>query len=181
MPRQPLPAEMARAEVQETRHTRIRALYGAHRDAIARQVSVLTRDPDATDDLVNETFIRAYEALDGFRGESSERTWLHGIALNVARNHRAKRRRRAAVEIPEPENTLATPEDVLREQRALARFHDALDRLPDTLREVFVLRYVQQLPLKDVARLLNLPTSTAHARASRAESILRASVDGSEA
>ncbi|MGH1340188.1 MAG: RNA polymerase sigma factor [Nannocystales bacterium] len=170
---------MARADVQETRHTRIRALYGAHRDAIARQISVLTRDADATDDLVNETFIRAYEALEGFRGASSERTWLHGIALNVARNHRAKRRRRAAARLPEPENTLATPEDVLREQRALARFHDALDGLPDNLREVFVLRYVQQLPLKDVARLLSLATSTAHARASRAESMLRASVEGS--
>ncbi len=169
---------MAQAGEKEDRDAKIRALYREHRQSVGRQLAVLTRDPASVDDLVNETFIRAFQSFDRFRGDASVRTWLHGIALNVGRNHLAKRRRRDAVELPPLTGPCATPEDTLREQRAMQRFHQALDALPEPMREAFVLRYVQQLPLKDVARLLGVPTSTAHARASRAEQHLRTSVEG---
>lgn len=163
----------------EDDQARIRALYRQERESIARHLMALTGDRASVDDLINETFIRAFQSLGAFSGRSSIRTWVHGIAVNVARNHRAKRRRRAAaplgVSTPPP---VDTPEDELSRRQAVDRFHRALDRLEPRLREVFVLRVIEEHSLKEVGEMLAIPVSTAHARAARAEQLVRAHIEG---
>lgn len=159
-------------------HEQIRVLYRRERQSIARHLIALTGDRTSVEDLVNETFIRAFQSRSAFTGESM-RTWLHGIAVNVARNHRAKRWRRAAVTVPALDpGSVDTPEDQLRRRQAMDRFYRVLDQLEPRLREVFVLRVIEEHSLKDVGEILAIPVSTAHARASRAEQLVRACIEG---
>lgn len=162
-------------------YEQIRTLYRQERESIARHLAALTGDHASVDDLVNETFIRAFQSLDAFSGRSSMQTWLHGIAVNIARNHRAKHRRRAAATLPRPSPDVAdTPEDELGRRQAVDRFYRALDQLEPRLREVFVLRVIEEHSLKDVGEILGIPVSTAHARATRAERLVRASIEGDQ-
>lgn len=165
-----------------SRRKRVEALYREHHEAIARRIRNLTQDPSAVDDMVSETFLRAYRALDRFEGRSKESTWLHGIAINVARNHVDKMRRRTWLDrrfATERPVLSAPPADAdLREASALQRFRDAVLDLPAEQREAFVLRVLEQRPWKETAELLSLPISTLHARVARAEAAVRARVGG---
>jgi len=164
---------------EEDKQERFCAMYRAERDSIARHLVALTGDRTSMEDLVNETFIRAFQSFETFEGRSSLRTWLHGIAVNVARNHRAKHHRRAAAALPEhSQETGATPEEELNRRQAIARFHRAIDELEPRLRDAFVLRVIEQHGLKEVAEMLTIPVSTAHAWATRAERLVRARIEG---
>lgn len=164
------------------RRASLAALYRAERGRVARQLLYLTGEPEGTEDLTQEVFMAAFQAIDRFEDRAALTTWLHGIVVNVARNHRAKRKRRAAHE-PEDDRTSQDPESIVREAQAARTLLRALDHLEEPLREVFALRFVEERPLKEVAAVLGIPLSTAHARATRAETLLRATlqVDGAEA
>jgi RNA polymerase sigma-70 factor (ECF subfamily) len=157
------------------------ALYREHRVAIARQIRALVQDDAAVDDLVAETFLRAHRSIASFDGRSAISTWLHGIAINVARTHLAKRLRRRDLDArradAEPEGSVA-PDEQLSAQRALERFREAVRDLPDALREAFVLRVIEQRSWQDAAELLQAPISTLHGRVAKAEARLRAAVTG---
>jgi RNA polymerase sigma-70 factor (ECF subfamily) len=178
------PAELATAAPAD-RRAAVEALYTEHRARIAGHLYALTGDRDAIDDLINEVFLAAFEALEDFRGRSAVTTWLHGIAINVARNHRAKQRRRhafiarfAAREAAEPVATLAGEE--LAAARATRQVHAALAELADPLREVFVLRVMEEHTLKTCAEILGLPISTVHERVQRATAQFRAYLEARE-
>jgi len=83
--------EVAVSEAE--RWTWVRRLYELHSERVTRFLVRLEGDPISAEDLVSETFIRAFEVADQYEGRANETTWLFGIALNVARNHRAKERR----------------------------------------------------------------------------------------
>ncbi|HVE79029.1 MAG TPA: sigma-70 family RNA polymerase sigma factor [Gemmatimonadaceae bacterium] len=128
------------------------ALVERHADALARFAATLGMGDDA-EDVVQDTFVRAFQSLDGFRGESSLRTWLFSIARRlVVDRRRARRRRPLAVEIDEADAT--APDDPLggliadETERRLA---DAIGRLSPTQREVFVLRVRDGLSYKEIA------------------------------
>jgi RNA polymerase sigma-70 factor (ECF subfamily) len=178
------PVERGRALSTAERRARIEALYASERPGLARHLFALTSDREAVDDLMNEVFVCAFEALPDFDGRSSVTTWLHGIAVNVARNHRAKRQRwRLFLTRLSAEPTTAaaeTPEADVRAARAARRLYAALDRLSDPLREAFVVHVLENRTLKESAALLGLPVSTVHERAQRATSLVRASVEGEE-
>lgn len=128
-------------------------------------------------DLVHETFVCAYHAWHRFDGRSSVRTWLHGIAVNVVRNYRAKQRRRIRNRrMFDRMRGAATPgsEQARLEARdTLKHLYRALDQLDDRLREAFILHRVQKQPLSMVAAILNVPVSTVHGRVERATRELR--------
>ncbi len=113
--------------------------------------------PADVDDLTQETFVTLAAALPDFRGASSFRTFVFGIAVNVVRRARRARRVTATldgVDVPLPEVAHSTR---LEAQELATRLHAAIARLPDAQREAFVLRHVEDMPSADVARVLDLP------------------------
>jgi RNA polymerase sigma-70 factor (ECF subfamily) len=105
------------------------------------------------DELVQDTFVRAFASLDTFRGESSLRTWLFTIERRLLLDRkRAERRRRADVELHEADAlTGADPLEAMVATEAQARLRLAVERLTPTQREVFVLRVGEGLSYKEIA------------------------------
>lgn len=127
-------------------------LVERHASALARFAASCGARDDI-DELVQDTFVRAFASIDGFRGESSFRTWLFTIEKRLLMDRRrAERRRPAGVEIAEDD--AATDYDALDEMvadEAQLRVRAAIDRLTATQREVFMLRVNEGLSYKEIA------------------------------
>ena len=141
----------------------------------------MTANDVDVDDLAQETFVRVWRSLPGFRGDSAFRTWMYGIALNVIRTHRGRRAKLRNLFWAAPADTEGDPlervrdEDAGIEQKLVMR--DAIDRalksLPDELREALVLRDVQGLDYREIAAALDVPIGTVESRIFRARQRLR--------
>lgn len=106
------------------------------------------------DEVVQDTFVRAFASLDGFRGDSSFRTWLFTIGRRLLMDRRrAEKRRPPAIEIDERD--AITEFDALDEMvgdEAAGRVRAAIERLSPTQREVFVLRVTEGMSYKEIAK-----------------------------
>jgi len=128
------------------------ALVDRHAKAVARFVSSLGARQEL-DDVVQDTFVRAFASIDGFRGESSLRTWLFTIARRLVLDHRrADRRRGEQVEVQDADvRTEFDPLDSLVADETEQRMRHAVERLTPTQREVFVLRVGEGMSYKEIA------------------------------
>jgi RNA polymerase sigma-70 factor (ECF subfamily) len=159
-------------------------LFDRHHRSTYRFLARLTGAHAADlDDLVQSTFVEVARAASRFDGRSSVRTWLFGIAVNVARHHRRgnARRRRVISEPQEAERPSQVPHvdrpDETAERRELLRALDhAIQALPAALREVFVACEIEDLPGAEVARLLGVPEGTLWRRLHDARNALRAAL-----
>jgi len=128
------------------------ALVARHAPAVARFVASAGEHADV-DEVVQDTFVRAFGAIDSFRADSSLRTWLFTIARRLLLDrHRAVRRRGERVAISEGD--AATEFDALDGMVAdetQQRLRRAVDRLSPKQREVFTLRVTEGLTYKDIA------------------------------
>src|SRR5690349_18543850 len=138
------------------------AVMRAHQQHVYRVLVSLVRDPDAADTLTQECFLRAYRKRGTFRGEASLRTWLVTIAVNLARDHVRSRRMSFWKRLFQRGQDAAELADVLPDQRPTAEtllssreelraVWTALDQLPERQRTVFVLRFVDDLSLEQIA------------------------------
>ena len=119
-------------------------------------------DHAGADEVVQATFVRAYTHLVDFRGESSFRSWLYGIALNQVRTLYRTRRRERTVPLDEvPESDLPQVEDVPVAGRLRDRLADLIAPLPPRQRAVVTLRIVGALPFKEIARLESISENSA--------------------
>jgi len=136
----------------------------------------LTGSPDEADDVAQETFLRAYRGLPGFRGDAALRTWLVRIAtnlsLNLVQSARVSRRDPAAVEDVAPP-VLPPAETGIEEARRRQRLRPAIEGLPPKQRATLMLRVHQGLKFKEIARLMGCTTGTAKANFSHAVAALR--------
>lgn len=130
--------------------------------------------PDA-DDLVQETFLRAWAAFDRFVSGTNARSWLITIALNLFRD-RMRRKGRDPISLgetlpdpPAPESAPALPPAEMLDPKILK----ALDALSPTSRTVIVLAVMEGLPRTEIAGMLDCPVGTVRALLSRAKSELR--------
>ncbi len=129
---------------------------------------------EEVNDAVQDVVALAWAARGSFRGDSKASTWLTRIAVNhfTSRRRKLARRFQRWMERPaEPERveTQASVDTRERYERALA----ALDRLPAGLKQVFVLRYLEELPADDVAEILGIPAGTVRSRGYHARLRLR--------
>ena len=170
---------------------RVDALFASH----AAKVFALARrfglDPDEAEDAVQEVFLKVQRKIGTFRGEARLSTWLYQVAVNALRDQlrRLKRQKRALPLLPledEPGEQRLESDDPgpaegasLRERRALVR--TALDALPERFREVLVLRELEGLGYRDIARILELPQGTVESRIHRARTRLAAELRRLEA
>ena len=129
-------------------------------------------EPDAADDLTQETYLRAFRALPSFEGRSSARTWLLGIARRACADHLrtvVRRRRLDARLAAEP--TPALPDPGLHLGAA-----DLLRRLPADRRSAFALTQVLGLSYAEAAAIEGVPVGTIRSRVARARADLVAAV-----
>jgi RNA polymerase sigma-70 factor (ECF subfamily) len=161
----------------DTLHT----LYGRR---IFRFLMAASRDQDLAEALTQETFLRAWTAREQFRGDCSASTWLTRIALNLLRDHvRTNRFRfwrqvsRTAIQaddlaayLPHPASTTESSM-IAREQLALV--WDTVKTLSERQRTVFLLRFVEELDLADIADVTGLPISTVKTHLYRALAAVR--------
>ena len=129
-------------------------LVERHAPAVTRFIASLGATSEPAE-LVQDTFVRAFGALDGYRGESSLRSWLFTIARRlVLDERRAGRRDRLHVTIDDAGPELVSADDVLGgvvADESEARVREAVARLTPTQREVFLLRVVEGLSYKEIA------------------------------
>jgi RNA polymerase sigma-70 factor (ECF subfamily) len=127
-------------------------LVQRHAAALAR-FAVSSGERNDVDELVQDTFVRAFNSLDGFRGESAFRTWLFTIERRLLLDRRrSEKRRRDRTEIKEDDS--ATEYDALDSMVAdetQKKLRDAVTRLSPTQREVFTLRVAEGLSYKEIA------------------------------
>jgi RNA polymerase sigma-70 factor (ECF subfamily) len=130
-------------------------LVARHAQALARFASSFGARDDI-DDLVQETFVRAFQSLDGFRGESSFRTWLFTIERRLLLDRRrAEKRRPSRVEVQEGDaSTEYDALDVLVAGEAAQRVRAAMKQLSPTQREVFALRVSEGLSYREIAEVV---------------------------
>ena len=151
-----------------------RALYDAHVDRIYRLMHRMAGDPDLAADFTQETFIRAFERLEQFRGDASLATWLHTIAVSVALNgmRKVKRIRRTDGQHRRHAGARGRSRRASRPISS-ARLHAAVDALSEKLRPVFVMHDVEGYTHEEIAGTLGIPVGTSKARLFDARAKLR--------
>ena len=153
-----------------------RALYDAHVDRIFRLVYRMAGDLDRAQDWVQETFIRAFQKLGEFRGESALSTWLCSIAISVSLNglRKVKRFREREVALEDAVSVGFTPREADPDLKV--RLARAIDDLPDGYRAVFVMHDVEGFTHEEIGRTLGVQPGTSKAQLFRARAKLRAAL-----
>ena len=153
-------------------------LVGRHHAAVGRLVHrLLAWDGDA-DDVLQDVFLTAWTRLGRFRGDSALRTWLCGIAVRQCRRSRFRRGRRRETAADLDAVAAAGDGDAVVDAEDAARVRRAVAALPTKLREVTVLYYLEEMPVADIADLLELRRGTVDVRLHRARLRLRETLDG---
>lgn len=166
--------------------TALGELVAAHQQRIARLVQRLLGWPADVDDVVQDVFIDAIRNLKRFDGRSSLATWLVRIAINRCRSHQRRRRLRqglqlrlgfmrrlnaAAAEIATPDSA-NSPTEAATARETVERVHEAIRQLNSCDREIIVLRYLEEVPIEEIAQTLGLSRGAADVRLSRARTRL---------
>ncbi len=156
------------------------ALMRQHLRRVHRLALHLTGSAGDADDVVQETFLRAYRAIHRFDGRADLFTWLYRITVNVSLNLRRQHRRVVAdlddPRVPEPVDGAPDPALAAARTRAYRDLAKALDSLSESLRTTMVLACVEQVPYKDIAQVLGCSEGTVAWRVHEARRQLRARV-----
>lgn len=150
---------------------------------IARSV---VKDDNEAEDVVQETYLRAFAAIGRFRGASSLSTWLTRIALNEARGRLRKCRPNVGLDVIEAEQArgaevimfprslgAGTPESDVARAEARRLLEMAIDELPEAFRLVFILREIEECSVEETAAQLEVLPETVKTRLFRARRLLR--------
>jgi RNA polymerase sigma-70 factor (ECF subfamily) len=145
-----------------------------------RLLSRMVRDQSEIEDIVQDSFIKAYRAINNFRGDSAFYTWLYRIGINTAKNHLVKLGKRPKamndVEIEDIENfedaqdlrNLETPESSMMSSQIVTAVNQTIEALPDELKQAISLREMDGLSYEEIADLMNCPIGTVRSRIFRA-------------
>ena len=180
---------MTMATAEEIAAEEFSSVVAKHRPRIFRFLLASTRDMDLAETLTQECFLKAHRNWRSFRGESSVITWLMRIAINLQKDHWRNRRMQFwrqtqsnAVALDEASEWLPSGERSV-EQQLLARervgqVSKAVEGLSERQRTVFLLRYVEEAELSEIARATGLSEGTVKAHLSRAVARVRAELVG---
>jgi len=149
---------------------------------VKRYVAHLCGDPQAADDLAQDTFLRALGSLHRFEGRSSARAWLLSIARRaVIDSYRYASARPRLSDVPDWQLAVehAQPQDLPGFDEGIALL-DLLEALPDERREAFVLTQLVGLPYAEAAEVSDCPVGTVRSRVARARASLLDLLDEAE-
>lgn len=160
----PLRADAPREEalisaLREGRKDAFDGLYDCYFQRIYSFVYLRVRNHADTEEIVQEIFTVVFRSIEAFRGQSSLLSWIYGIAKNTVNNHlRRAKQRDFWVELAEPDSlvsalgALGTPEDELSFRRFAEAVCDRLGSVASWQAEVFLLRHVENLPIREIAK-----------------------------
>jgi RNA polymerase sigma-70 factor (ECF subfamily) len=182
-----VPMNMATA--QENAAQEFSAVVAKHRMQIFRFLLSSTRDVDLAETLTQDCFLKAHRNWSSFRGESSAMTWLMRIAINLQKDHWRNRRMQFwrqtqlhSVDLNEASDWLPSGERSAEEQllarERVGQVGAAVKGLSERQRTVFLLRYVEEMELSEIARATGLNEGTVKAHLSRAVAKVRAELGG---
>ena len=155
-------------------------LVEKYRRKLLRLLYRMVRDPDEIEDIAQETFIKAYRALPQFRGDAAFYTWLYRIGVNTAKNHLAAKGRamrpmsdQAVNDEDEPDERLmaqdiSTPDSELLSKQVAYAVNEAVDALPEELRQAITLREIEGMSYEEIADAMACPIGTVRSRIFRA-------------
>ncbi len=159
-------------------------LVETHRAAVFHVVNRIVHNDEATRDLVQETFMKAFTSLGSYRSEFRFSTWLYKIAANSSIDYLRKKRIHALsldapmetsdgqIEIEVPDETHNPEMQLVRKQQSFS-IDEAINSLPFKYREVIELRHKDDKPYEEIADLLGIPVGTVKARIFRARELLK--------
>ena len=177
------------ATAQEIAAQEFSTVVTTHRPQIFRFLLASTRDVDLAETLTQECFLKAHRNWGSFRGESSAMTWLMRIAINLQKDHWRNRRmqfwrqtRTNSVDLDEASEWLPSGERSAEQQllarEQVKRVWVSVKGLSERQRTVFLLRYVDELELSEIAKATGLSEGTVKAHLSRALGRVRAELGG---
>jgi RNA polymerase sigma-70 factor (ECF subfamily) len=151
-------------------------------DSLYRTALRLTRVPADAEDLVQDTYLKAFRAAGSFTPGTNLRAWLFTILHNTARNRSRDRARdtvavdseivERAAELPRPGGVVETPETQLLRDTLAPDLRAAIDALPDAFRQAVWLRDVEEFSYAEIAEMLSIPVGTVMSRISRGRRML---------
>jgi RNA polymerase sigma-70 factor (ECF subfamily) len=164
-----------------------RLLMRRYNQKLYRTARSILKDDAEAEDAVQEAWLLAYRAMDGFRGESMLATWLVRIVVNESIGRMRKRSRRAeviplngwaedigaAAETSMSESSPEQPQQAALRAELRRLIEANIDRLPDAFRTVFVLRALEELTVEEAAECLGIPEATVRTRYFRARALMR--------
>jgi len=182
---------MAETEAEGLAAERFDQIVRDNQRRVYRVIFLLVRDSDVADTLTQECFLRAYEKRASFRGECATSTWLLRIAVNLVRDHAKSRRvsfwrkligleeegsdERPGLHLVSPQ---ASPERSLLAREELQAVWNALGTLSAQQRQVFLLRYAEEMSLPEIAEILQVKVGSVKAQLFRATSKVKEVVKG---
>lgn len=150
-----------------------RALYDAHVERIYRLTYRLTGLEHLARELTQDTFVRAFASIDGFRGESAFGTWLHTIAVSVSLNELKRRKRESAREAPLEDALMMSQSAPYSDPILRERLMTAVNELPEGCRTVFMMHDAEGFTHEEIAAALGVTPGTSKAQLSRGRAKLR--------
>jgi RNA polymerase sigma-70 factor (ECF subfamily) len=180
---------MTNDPAQELAAEEFSAVVTRHRPQIFRFLLASTRDPDLAETLTQDCFLKAHRNWAGFRGDSSPMTWLMRIAINLQKDHWRNRRMQFwrqtqtnAVDLDEASDWLPSGESSIEVQllakERVGQVWKAVEGLSERQRTVFLLRYVEEQELSEIAHATELSEGTVKAHLSRALARVRKELGG---
>ncbi len=169
-------------------------LFIKYRKKLERMLSRMVRDDGAVQDIVQESFLKAWRALAGFRGESQFYTWLYRIAINTAKKHLVATRKNPVISesslssgsddddnpmmdaLMNGDGEAETPEAAYAAKEIAVAVNEALEALPEELRRALVLREMEGLSYEDISEAMDCPIGTVRSRIFRAREAISARI-----
>ena len=159
-------------------------------DRIYAMVLRILRDRQDAEEVTQDAFVRAHRGLESFRGEAAFSTWLHQIAINLARNRywywwRRKRHKTISFDQPVSDDNdtplsevfaadTHAPDEIVVNQEFVDQIAAAMERLNRKHREVLILRNIKNMSYENIAGVLGISVGTVKSRIARARESLRA-------
>lgn len=134
------------------------AITTQYGDLLYRQIRAITRNHEYTNDVLQNVFIKVFQNLANFKGESSLYTWLYRIARNETLNFLEKEKRRVGVDLDEPVMEIIAGHnslDGISEDNISVWLQQAIDELPEKQAIVFQLKYFEDLKYGEISKRLN--------------------------
>jgi RNA polymerase sigma-70 factor (ECF subfamily) len=171
--------------VQRGDKTAFDLLVRKYQHRLGAVIGRFVHDHSESQDVAQETFIRAYRAINNFRGDSQFYTWLYRIAVNTAKNHLVSMKRRPPTSDVEAEDAehyagaqrmhdTATPERELLKEEIAREVGATVAALPEELRQAITLREVDGLSYEEIAEAMECPIGTVRSRIFRAREAIDA-------
>jgi RNA polymerase sigma-70 factor (ECF subfamily) len=166
-------------KVLSDRHARFKASMTPHMDQMYNYAMYLTGERDEANDLLQETFLKAYRFYDKYEEGTNAKAWLYRIMRNTYINE--YRRLKRLPDLVEFDEQISAPYFAPEVQRSAKQFEGelfgdeiatAIARLPEKFKSVIMLRDVEDLPYEEIAEALDIPVGTVRSRLHRARALL---------